>query len=212
MKKVSSVRNRRRQKMSFYKYAGFWRRFIAYMIDGCIITIVIFILAMIAGIAFFTGIMSGSNTSWILGINDPEQILSFTLWFWIFSTLINIAYFTYFHGATGRTPGKSLLGVQVVSIEGTSISFGTAFLRSVGYMVSSLVFCLGFIWIGFDKKKQGWHDKIAGTVVIVREPQNNAAGISIPDSSTITEAQQMRQDEEFKEQNDQMDKIPENNG
>jgi uncharacterized RDD family membrane protein YckC len=198
--------------MSFYKYAGFWRRFIAYIIDGFIITLVIFILAMIAGIAFFTGIMSGGNTSWIVSMKDPEQMLSFTLWFWLFSTLINIAYFTYFYGATGRTPGKSLLGVQVVSVEGSPISFGTAFLRSVGYMVSSFFLCLGFIWIGFDKKKQGWHDKIAGTVVIIREPQNNAAGVSIPDSPTISEAQQIRQDEEFKAQNDQADKMPENKG
>jgi uncharacterized RDD family membrane protein YckC len=171
--------------MSFYKYAGFWRRLIAYTIDGFIITVIIFVLAIIAGIAFFTGIMSGGNTSWITEMKDPEQMLSFTLWFWLFSTFINIAYFTYFHGATGRTPGKSLLGVQVVSAEGNPISFGTAFLRSVGYMVSSFFLCMGFIWIGFDRRKQGWHDKIAGTVVLIREPQNNAAGISIPDSETV---------------------------
>ncbi len=200
--------------MGFYKYAGFWRRFIAYMIDGFIITFVTFILALIASIAFFTGIMSGGNTSWIAGMNDPQQMLSFTLWFWLFSTSINIAYFTYFHGATGRTPGKSLLGVQVVSVEGSPISFGTAFLRAVGYIVSSLFLCLGFIWIGFDKKKQGWHDKIAGTVVIIRELQNNTAGISIPDSKTVPldEQQQIRQNQEFKEQNDQAENMPENNG
>ena len=39
-------------------------------------------------------------------------------------------------------------------------------LRYLGYFLSSFVFCLGFIWIAFDKKKQGWHDKIAGTVVV----------------------------------------------
>jgi len=200
--------------MGFYKYAGFWRRFIAYMIDGFIIGIVVFILAIIAGIAFFAGIMSGGNSAWIAELNDPERILSLSLWIWLFPTLINIAYFTYFHGATGRTPGKSLLGVQVVSVEGTPISFGTAFLRSVGYMVSSFFLCLGFIWIGFDRRKQGWHDKIAGTVVIIREPQDNSAGISIPDSSTVLpkESRQMRQDEEFKSQDDQADKMPENKG
>jgi uncharacterized RDD family membrane protein YckC len=171
--------------MTVYKYAGFWRRFIAYMIDGFIIGIIFFVLAIIAGIAFFTGIMSGGNNAWIAGMNDPERMLSITLWFWLFSTLINIAYFTYFHGTTGRTPGKTLLGVQVVSVEGRPISFGTAFLRSVGYMVSSLFFCLGFIWIGFDKRKQGWHDKIAGTVVIIRERESNTEGISIPDGSTV---------------------------
>lgn len=197
--------------MGFYKYAGFWRRFIAYMIDGFIITVVIFILAIIASIAFFTGIMSNGKNAFF-EMNDPGWALSLTLWFWLFSTLINIAYFTYFHGATGRTPGKSLLGVQVVSAEGSPISFGTAFLRSVGYIVSSFFFCLGFIWIGFDKRKQGWHDKIAGTVVIIREPQDDSAGISIPDGSTVSpkDQQQTRQNEEFKEQNDQAEKMPEN--
>ena len=195
--------------MGFYKYAGFWRRFIAYMIDGFIIGMVVLILAIIAGIAFFAGIMSNGDSAY-----DPERILSLSLWIWFFPTLINIAYFTYFHGATGRTPGKSLLGVQVVSVEGNPISFGTAFLRSVGYMVSSFFLCLGFIWIGFDKKKQGWHDKIAGTVVIIREPQNSSAGISIPDSSTVLpeDRQQVRQDEEFNAQDDQPDKMPENKG
>lgn len=197
--------------MTVYKYAGFWRRFIAYMIDGFIIGIIFFVLAVIAGIAFFAGIMSGGNNAWIAGMNDPEQMLSLTLWFWIFTTLINIAYFTYFHGATGRTPGKTLLGVQVVSVEGRPISFGTAFLRSVGYMVSSFFFCLGFIWIGFDKKKQGWHDKIAGTVVIIRERESKTEGISIPDRSTVPPAARP-QPEDIKEQNNQAAKLPENNG
>ena len=76
-----------------------------------------------------------------------------------------------------------LLGLQVVSTEGGNISYGVAFLRSVGYLVSSFVFCLGFIWIGFDSKKQGWHDKIAGTVVIIRENADQTGGISIPDNS-----------------------------
>jgi uncharacterized RDD family membrane protein YckC len=170
--------------MTFYKYAGFWRRFIAYMIDGFIISIVFMILMFVAGIAFFAGTMSSGNNLWITEINNPEKMISYTLWFWFFSTLINIAYFTYFHGLTGRTPGKMLLGLQVVSVDGSRISFGIAFLRSVGYLVSSIVFCLGYIWIGFDKKKQGWHDKIAGTVVIIKEKKDQSAGISVPDSAT----------------------------
>jgi len=79
-----------------------------------------------------------------------------------------------------------LLGLQVISTEGQPISFGIAFLRSVGYIISSLFFCLGFIWVGFDKKKQGWHDKIAGTVVIIREPESQTRGIFIPDDSALS--------------------------
>jgi uncharacterized RDD family membrane protein YckC len=168
--------------MTTYQFAGFWRRFVAYMIDGFIIGIIFILLMMVAGFAYLAGAMSGHGGAILAKITDPEKMASLTLWMWAFSIFINIAYFTYFHGSTGRTPGKTLLGLQVVSADGTSISYGIAFLRSVGYLVSSLVFCLGYIWVAFDKQKQGWHDKIAGTVVIIREPQGSAVGISIPDS------------------------------
>jgi uncharacterized RDD family membrane protein YckC len=169
--------------MTTYKFAGFWRRFVAYMIDGFIISVVFVILAIVAGLAYFAGAVSGGSQVWLAELTNPERMVSFTVWIWLVSILINIVYFTYFHGSTGRTPGKMLLGLQVVSADGKPISFGIAFLRSVGYLLSSLVFFLGYIWIAFDKKKQGWHDKIAGTVVIIREPQGSAAGISIPDST-----------------------------
>jgi len=170
--------------MTTYKFAGFWRRFIAYMIDGFIIGIVFILLAIVAGIAYFAGAMSADSQAWVAQLTDPVRMASFTVWIWLLTLLINLVYFTYFHGSTGRTPGKMLLGLQVVSIDGSPVSYGAAFLRSVGYLVSSLVFCLGYIWIGFDKKKQGWHDKIAGTVVLIRESQASAAGISIPDAAT----------------------------
>jgi uncharacterized RDD family membrane protein YckC len=176
--------------MAFYKYAGFWRRWVAYMIDGFIISVVFITLMFIAGIAFFAGTISGGSNAWMAEISNPEMIVSYTLWFWLFSTLINIAYFTYFHGSTGRTPGKMLLGLQVVAIDGNRISYGIAFLRSVGYLVSSICFCLGYIWVGFDRKKQGWHDKIAGTIVIIREKEDDSAGISISGSETSSVAQQ----------------------
>jgi len=174
--------------MTTYQFAGFWRRFVAYMIDGFIIGVVFIVLMIVAVLAYFAGAMSGDSGAFIARITDPEQIALFTLWTWAFSLFMNIAYFTYFHGSTGRTPGKMLLGMQVVSADGTPISYGIAFLRSVGYLISGLVFCLGYIWIGFDKKKQGWHDKIAGTVVIIREPQGSNAGISIPDAASAPQS------------------------
>ena len=57
--------------MTLYKYAGFWRRFIAYTIDGFIISIIFVVLAIIAGIAFFAGTMSGGNNAWIAEMSDP---------------------------------------------------------------------------------------------------------------------------------------------
>ncbi len=171
--------------MTIYKFAGFWRRLIAFMIDNTIVTIIFSILCIIAAMAYVWGAISGNSDAWIVDITDPTSSLSLMFMSFLFYIFIMLTYFTYFHGITGRTPGKMLLGLQVVSTDGTPISFGTAFLRAVGYLISSLLFTFpfGFIWAAFDKKKQGWHDKIAGTVVIIREQQNNTVGISISDNS-----------------------------
>jgi uncharacterized RDD family membrane protein YckC len=134
-------------------------------------------------IAFVFGSVASEGGSWLTDIMEPAR-MSFALLLTVASYLfLFIAYFTYFHGMNGRTPGKNLLGLQVISSEGTSISFGIAFLRSAGYFVSAAIFHIGFIWAAFDRRKQGWHDKIAGTVVIIRPQENETAGINIPDPS-----------------------------
>jgi uncharacterized RDD family membrane protein YckC len=169
--------------MALYKFAGFWRRLVAFTIDSTIIFIVFIILSVISSIALITGAISADNSSWFADLLDPARLFSAALFIACFYTILSIAYFTYFHGTTGRTPGKMLLGLQVLSTEGNRINFGFAFLRSVGYIISSLLFTipLGFIWAAFDRRKQGWHDKIAGTVVIIRPQENNAAGLIIPE-------------------------------
>jgi uncharacterized RDD family membrane protein YckC len=174
--------------MTVYKFAGFWRRLVAFMIDSTIVTIIFVVLCVIAALAFFFGAMSADNNTWSNDLASLKGFSSVLLLIMVFYITINIAYFTYFHGATGRTPGKMLLGLQVYSVDGTEVSFGIAFLRSVGYFVSSLLgtIPLGFIWAAFDNKKQAWHDKIAGTVVIIKEQENESAGLSIPDPAPVT--------------------------
>jgi len=153
--------------MIVYKFAGFWRRLVAFMIDSTIVTIIFVVLCVITALAFFFGAMSADNNTWIADLTNLTGFSSLLLLILVFYIAINIAYFTYFHGTTGRTPGKMLLGLQVCSADGTEVSFGIAFLRAVGYLVSSLLLTIpiGFIWAAFDKKKQAWHDKIAGTVL-----------------------------------------------
>ena len=176
--------------MTTYQFAGFWRRLVAYSIDGVIIGVVFIVLSIVAGLAYFSGAMSGDSQAWMAKLTNLERLGSLGIAISALYVLLFIAYFTYFHSLDGRTPGKKLLGLQVVSADGSPISFGIAFLRSVGYLVSSLLFTvpLGYIWVVFDKKKQGWHDKIAGTVVIIRDQQGSAAGISIPDSSIAAQS------------------------
>lgn len=168
--------------MTFYKYAGFWRRLVAFSIDGAIIFFIFMILFTIASMAFFSGAISADNKNLFAELMDPASLSPVMISIWMSYIFINLLYFTYFHGTSGRTPGKMILGLQVITDQGQPLTFGIAFLRSVGYFISNILY-LGFLWVAFDKKKQGWHDKIAGTVVIIREKGEQTAGITIRGSS-----------------------------
>lgn len=161
------------------RYGGFWIRFLAAILDGIVLSIVLTPLYVLLGWWLFksvSGVISGIPTSptaeeitrvqgqigtSLLGLTAKTTGFSFL------GTLISWAYYVIFTGAWGATLGKMALGVKVVNRDLQKIGYGTAFLREViGKIVSSLIFLLGFLWIAFDPKKQGWHDKIAGTYVI----------------------------------------------
>ncbi len=79
-------------------------------------------------------------------------------------------YFVLFWTLAGQTPGKILMGVRVDALDRQHLSrrvtLGRAVLRFVGYILSAIPFFAGFLWIRIDDRRQGWHDKIAGTCVI----------------------------------------------
>lgn len=73
----------------------------------------------------------------------------------------------FYFWSRGQTLGKLVLGMRVYKTGGEPAGFGTMLVReTVGKFLSSLVFYLGFLWIIFDREHQGWHDKIAGTLVL----------------------------------------------
>jgi uncharacterized RDD family membrane protein YckC len=118
--------------------AGFWRRFAAAFIDGILLSIVSGILQAIMG-------KPGGG----LGV------------------LIGIAYYTYFQGSTGQTPGDAALSIRIVDKDtGGPIGYGRAFVRWLVSIVSALVFFLGYLWMLWDPEKQCWHDKAANDVVV----------------------------------------------
>ena len=84
-----------------------------------------------------------------------------------YTVLSSFFYFlplTYF---TRQTLGKKVVRIKVLSTDLNKASFGEVLTReTLGRLISSLVLELGFLWVAFDEKKQGWHDKIAGTVVV----------------------------------------------
>jgi uncharacterized RDD family membrane protein YckC len=84
------------------------------------------------------------------------------------STLIGWAYYTYFEGGErGQTIGKMALSIRVIGLQdGRPIGYGRAFVRQLVKILSGLVILIGYLWMLWDKEKQTWHDKGAGSVVV----------------------------------------------
>jgi len=86
------------------------------------------------------------------------------------TSLIFLLYTCLMTANGGATLGKKFFGLKVISTDGEKVGLGKAFLREVlGKFVSSVVLSLGYFWVIWDKDKQSWHDKIAGTYVIKQE-------------------------------------------
>lgn len=80
--------------------------------------------------------------------------------------VVMLAYFSAMWAWKGTTIGGIVLGLKVVRLDHQPISFPVAIVRALAAAFSTVVFFLGFLWIAWDEDKQGWHDKIAGTVVL----------------------------------------------
>ena len=118
------------------RFAGFWIRAAAYILDGFILVALIIVCAIT-----------------IVGI--------------LAIPFVALGYHPYLWMKRGATYGQSALGIRVVrAIDGGPIDGSTAVLRFLGYFASGALFDLGFIWVAFEPRKRGWHDMIAGTVVI----------------------------------------------
>ena len=142
-------------------YAGFWRRVLASFIDTLL-------FALLAGIVHY--LFFGNENIEVIPSGPGYQVNGFGDWVEQgVMILITIVMWTRFLG----TPGKLILGCHVVDAKTRkAMTTGQAVLRYVSYIVSTIPLGLGFLWIAWDKKKQGFHDKIAGTVVIVESSGN----------------------------------------
>jgi oligopeptide/dipeptide ABC transporter ATP-binding protein len=136
---------------------GFGRRFAATLIDGLIVLFFSFILMGFAALL----------SIFVASYNPYGDLVGFNALFVLSSILVSAIYYVRFWAkSAGQTIGKGMMGIRVVRTDGSTLSLGKGLLRYVGYIVSGLIFSLGFIWITFDGKRQGWHDKMAGTYVI----------------------------------------------
>jgi uncharacterized RDD family membrane protein YckC len=118
-------------------YAGFGQRLLAALIDG----LIFFVVSAPISIVFF----------------EASAVMP------LLAALTVIGFWRY----CGATPGKLAVAVRIVDARtGQPVGTGRLALRLLCYLVSALPLYLGFLWIAFDRRKQGWHDKIAKTVVI----------------------------------------------
>ena len=134
------------------EYAGFWIRVGAALIDSVlVIAITLPLLLWIYGPGYF-----GQETAFIAG--PADFVIT-----WVAPAVAVIVFWLY----RQATPGKMALSLRVVdATTGNTLSTGQAIGRYLGYYVSTIPLFIGLIWVAFDSRKQGWHDKLAGTVVI----------------------------------------------
>jgi uncharacterized RDD family membrane protein YckC len=150
------------------EYAGFWRRFVAYIIDRLILGIPSSILILTL---LVPSIITLCNGHWgATGI--PETILTFILgWIWLALLIVvgHVLYFAWFESSRFQaTPGKMVLGIIVRDTEGRRISFLRALGRNAGKIVSHLILNIGFIMAGITAKKQALHDMLADCLVVMK--------------------------------------------
>lgn len=132
------------------RYAGFWARFFASLLDSILQLIIVTPLMI-----------------WYFGIDALIQPDVDVGNFDFYTNLAVVAVVLLFWHYKSGTPGKLMMGLRIADADTLEpVPFGRLVLRLLGYLVSALPLFLGFIWVAFDRRKQGFHDKIARTVVV----------------------------------------------
>jgi uncharacterized RDD family membrane protein YckC len=135
------------------EYVGFWARVGAAIIDSILVLVICAPL-----VTFFYGSDYWLNTDLVLVAGPADILIN-----WVFPAIAVILFWIY----RQATPGKMAIGAKIVDARtGGKPSTGQLIGRYFGYYVSILPLMLGILWVAFDPRKQGFHDKLAGTVVV----------------------------------------------
>lgn len=141
------------------RYAGFWIRFVAKFVDGIVIGVVNMLISLA-----FTFLVVRSVTSGATGMGIGLQVVA-----WFIQMFVQGAYCVYFLGKSGATPGKMACKLKVVRADGSPLTYGRAFGRFFGEMLSGLTLGIGYIMAGFDEEKRALHDRVCDTRVIYND-------------------------------------------
>lgn len=150
------------------EYAGFWRRFVAYLIDKLILSVLSLILILpllaIIGLGAMTNPDFGSESS--VGL-----LMALIGAYFTFIVLIVVAewlYFSLMESKKGATLGKMAMSIRVTDLQGSPISFGRASGRYFGKILSGLILGIGYLMAGWTQQKQALHDILAGCLVVTK--------------------------------------------
>jgi uncharacterized RDD family membrane protein YckC len=138
-----------------FEQAGFGLRYGAWMFD--------FLITLIA-IMVFTFVVTAASRRSVVGSNTDLLIVAGL------TVLLFLLNFVVLAGTGGQTAGMRILGVYIVRVDGRPFTMRQALLRHlIGYPLSTAAFFLGFLWMLWDPRQQGWHDKLARTIVVMSE-------------------------------------------
>ena len=145
------------------EFAPHGARLVAYILDGIIIAIVLTVIFTIGALVFFAGSTVVDNR--VTNVSTVGAVVGGILF--LIGFLVGLLYFPYFWVNGGATIGMRPFNLKVVrDKDGGPIGWGTGILRLIGLWIAGAVFYLGFIWIFIDKRRRGWQDLIAGTLVV----------------------------------------------
>ena len=145
------------------EYAGFWVRVAAYLIDGIAVWFMGACLVAIIGLITVPfGITRG-----LLVPFHPVWYFYGGTWSFIWLIVPALYFVLLWVLRGGQTPGMMALRIKVIRADGSQLDWGAAVVRFIGYVICWLTLGLLFAWVAFDGRKQGLHDKMADTYVIM---------------------------------------------
>lgn len=130
------------------EYAGFWRRAVAAILDGLIISLVVSAIRM-------TGVAGFGDSEAVKGFADMAEFFIG----WLYGAGMESS-------ERQATFGKQIMGIRVTDLEGNRVSFARATGRYFGKIISGLLLGIGFIMAAFTERKQALHDKLANCLVV----------------------------------------------
>lgn len=142
--------------MPTLRYVGFWYRFFAFLVDSLLLWLLLGVIMVVVYGGDATSPWTYVDEEW-----PSNGVFDFALT-WLLPAVVTILFWEY----KLATPGKMLISARIVDADsGERPAPKQWVFRYLGYFASAIPLGLGFLWIAFDPRKQGWHDKLANTVV-----------------------------------------------